>query len=89
MKFQCGIQVNGKFTGGYNKKDGTHVDTYGISTVGADGRATEIQVPREVYDRVELNKSYVLSGNVGVSRYGQYWNIDGVVDELKPKKSEV
>lgn len=84
MKMQIGLHVNGKFTGGYTNKDGKYVDTYGISTIGEDGRATELQVPVEVYQNVELNKAYVLSGNIGVSRFGQYWNIDGIVKELKP-----
>ena len=85
MKFQAYLNVVGKFTGGYQKKDGTHVETYNMSTVSPDGHATEVGVPQEVFDRIEINKAYLFSGNAGSSKYGQFWKIDGIIEELKTK----
>ncbi len=85
MQFQTALQIVGKFKDGYQKKDGNFVETYHMSTVSPEGRASEVNIPQEVYDRIEINKAYMFAGNAGTSKYGQFWKVTNVLEELKTK----
>lgn len=87
LKMQSAVMVNGKFEGSYVNKNGETVPTYGIASI-CDGRANEMQVNKDIFDAVEEGHRYILEGELGISRYGQYWNFKKVLEDITEKSKK-
>ena len=87
LKMQSAVMVNGKFEGSYVNKNGEQVPTYGIASI-CDGRANEMQVSKDIFDSVSEGHRYILEGELGISRYGQYWNFKKVLEDITEKSKK-
>lgn len=87
IKIQSAIKVLAKSAGQYTAQSGAVVPTYSIATI-SDGRAENVDIPIEVYNKVEEGRTYILEGQIGSTKYGKYWAFKDVLQDISDSKEK-
>ena len=81
MKFVCTNLVIRKVVKPYTKPDGTTTNYYNLTLADPDNYTNIVcSVREELYNSVDINKSYTFAGSFGGLGSKRWWSIDGLVN---------
>lgn len=79
IPIQTKIKVLTKYINDYTKSDGSIVHYYNVQFISPSGRVETLPVNEEVYNKVENENEYQLSGSCGGMGREKWFKFDKVV----------
>lgn len=79
IPIQTKIKVLTKYVNDYTKQDGSMIHYYNVQFIGSNGRVETLPVSEEVFNKVEPENEYQLSGSCGGMGKEKWFKFDKVV----------
>ena len=79
IPIQTKIKVLTKYVNDYTKSDGSMVHYYNLQFIAPNGRVETLPVSEEVFNKVENDNEYQLSGSCGGMGKEKWFKFDKVV----------